>query len=257
MASGAVLSIPASETTRMSLTTIVLHVLCTAFAAVIFISFGEVAIHRHLMHRQRLWGWLYRALPDLRAQFKNHALLHHGKYYAEFDHEPDPEGKTFNVRILWGDRGRLQITFIPVLVILGLTVSWLSALTFAAMVLLHNHVWGVVHMQMHVPQPDCWFRNTRYFRFITRHHFMHHQQSNKNYNVVLPFADFVLGRAIGPRVSDVRHMLRLGLVDPRHPASVPRIARMRAADVERRAALPAADSGVDSPVADFAVAPTA
>lgn len=243
----------------MSLATIVLHVLCTAFAAILVISFGELLIHRHLMHRQRLWGWLYRVIPDLRAQFKNHALLHHGKYYDEFDHEPDPEGKTFNVRILWGDRARLQITFLPVVVALFFAVSWVSALTFALTILLHNHVWGVVHMQMHVPQADCWFRNTRYFRFITRHHFMHHQHSNKNYNVVLPFADFVMGRAIGPKVSDVRHMLRLGLLDPRHAASGPRIERMRAEDVVRRAALSASDSasGADSPVADFVVVPTA
>ena len=229
----------------MSLATILLHVSCTAVAAAVFISFGELAIHRHLMHRQRLPGWLYRVLPDLRAQFKNHALLHHGKYYDEFDHEPDPEGKTFNVRILWGDRLRLQITFLPVAIALAFLVSWVSALTFAGTILLHNHLWGVVHMQMHLPEDDCWFRNTRYFRFISRHHFMHHQQSNKNYNVVLPLADFVLGRAVGPRVSDVRHMLRLGYLSPRLAASLPRVARLRAEKAATRAGMSAAveDSG--------------
>lgn len=231
----------------MSLATILLHISITAVAALFFVSFGELAIHRHLMHRQRLPQWLYRVLPDLRAQFKNHALLHHGKYYQEFDHEPDPAGQTFNVHILWGDRARLQITFLPVAIALGFLVSWVSALTFAGMILLHNAVWGIVHSQMHQPKDDCWFRNTRYFRFISRHHFMHHQHSNKNYNVVLPFADFVMGRAIRPRVSDVRHLLRLGHLDPRHAASVPRIARMRAEHVELRAGSPsAADSAADS-----------
>ena len=236
----------------MSLATILLHISITAIAALIFVSFGELAIHRHLMHRQRLPQWLYRVLPDLRAQFKNHALLHHGKYYKEFDHEPDPEGQTFNVHILWGDRARLQITFLPVAILLGFLVSWVSGLTFAATILLHNAVWGIVHVQMHQPKDDCWFRNTRYFRFISRHHFMHHQQSNKNYNVVLPFADFVMGRAIRPRVSDVRHLLRLGHLDPRHAASVPRIARLRAEYVEARAGSPSAPAS-DARLADDGV----
>lgn len=220
----------------MTLAMSLIHVLCTAVATAFFISFGEFAIHRHLMHRQRLPGWLYTVLPDLRAQFKNHALLHHGTYYKEFDHEPDPAGKVFNVRILWGDRMRLQLTFLPVTLLLGFTISWASALTFAGMILLHNYLWGLVHMQMHVPAAECWFADTAYFRFISRHHFMHHQNLSKNYNVVLPFADFVLGRVKRPRVSDVRELLRLGHLAPRHPESVARLQRMRAEHLTARAA---------------------
>ncbi len=212
----------------MTLATILLHVLCTAVASAFFISFGEFAIHRHLMHRQRLPRWLYTVIPDLRAQFKNHAILHHGTFYKEFDHEPDPAGKTFNVRILWGDRMRLQLTFLPLTILLGFTISWAAALTFAGSVLIHNYVWGLVHMQMHVPQDNCWFAKTAYFRFISRHHFMHHQNTSKNYNVVLPFADFVLRRVKRPQPSDVRELLRLGHLSPLQPGSASRLERMRA-----------------------------
>ena len=218
----------------MSLATILLHVLCTAVASAFFISFGEFMIHRHLMHRQRLPSWLYQVLPDLRAQFKNHAVLHHGTYYREFDHEPDPAGKTFNVRILWGDSLRLIVTFLPLMTGLWFLVSPFSAATFLGMLVLHNLMWGVVHMQMHLPQEDCWFANTRYFRFISRHHFMHHQQTGKNYNVVVPFADFVLGRVARPRPSDVRELLRLGHLEPRKAASVARVRNMRAEHLAAR-----------------------
>lgn len=218
----------------MSLATILLHIFGTVLAAAVVISFAEFAIHRHLMHRQRLPGWVYKVLPDLRNQFKNHAVLHHGTYYKEFDHEPTPEGKTFNVRILWGDTLRLILTFLPVMVALWFTVSWVSALTFLAMIYLHNVVWGAVHIQMHVPSERCWFANTRYFRFISRHHFMHHQQTGKNYNVVLPFADFVLGRVARPRLADVRELLRLGHLSPRKPSSVARVEQMRRAHLAER-----------------------
>ncbi len=221
----------------MHIATILLQILGTAVAAALIISFAEFAIHRHLMHRQRLPGWVYKVLPDLRNQFKNHAVLHHGTYYKEFDHEPDPAGKTFNVRILWGDTLRLILTFSPLIVALWFLVSPASSLTFLAMIYLHNLVWGIVHIQMHVPSENCWFADTRYFRFISRHHFMHHQQTGKNYNVVLPLADFVLGRVARPRVSDIRELLRLGHLAPRKPASVARVQRMRAAHLADRDAV--------------------
>lgn len=220
----------------MTITTGLLHILCTAIASTLFISFGEVVLHRHLMHRQQLWSWLYRVLPDLRAQFKNHAVMHHGRYYKEFDHEPDAAGKTFNVRILWGDSLRLVITFSPVMAALWFLVSWLSALTFLAMLVGHNLAWGVVHMQMHVPAADSWIGRTAYFRLISRHHFMHHQQTGKNYNVVVPLADFVIGRVARRKVSDVREMLRLGYLAPRHAASVGRVQQMREETLAARAA---------------------
>lgn len=219
----------------MSLATTLLHVLCTAVAAAFVISFAEFAIHRHLMHRQRLPAWVYKLLPDLRNQFKNHAVLHHGTYYREFDHEPDPAGKTFNIRILWGDSLRLIITFSPILVGLWFLVSQVSSLTFLAMILLHNLLWGVVHMQMHVPKENAWFAKTGYFRFISRHHFMHHRQTGKNYNVVLPFADFVLGRVAVRRPSDVRELLRLGHLSPRRDDSLARVRRMQAQHLAARA----------------------
>ncbi|HEY0138443.1 MAG TPA: hypothetical protein VGB85_30365 [Nannocystis sp.] len=225
----------------MSICTALFHFLGTAIASTVFISFGEMVLHRHLMHRQQLWGWLYRVLPDLRAQFKNHAVLHHGRYYKEFDHEPDPAGKIFNVRILWGDSLRLIITFSPVMAALWFLVSWVSALTFLLMLVGHNLLWGVVHMQMHVPVVDSWIGRTAYFRFISRHHFMHHRQTAKNYNVVVPLADFVIGRVARRKVSDVREMLRLGYLEPRQAASVARMARVRDEKlVERSVGLPLA-----------------
>ncbi len=198
-----------------SLTVIVLHILLTIIGSVLLITFGEYAIHRHAMHRKRFPKWVYRVNPDMHAQFHNHALLHHGTYYKKFDYEPTDEGKYFNLRILPGDTLRIMVLFAPVIIPLALFVSLYSAATLVMVIAIHNVLWGVVHVQMHVPETNRWFRDTAYFRFIARHHFMHHERMGKNYNVVIPLADFIMGTATKPRVSHVREMLRLGYLKPR------------------------------------------
>jgi hypothetical protein len=198
-----------------SLTVIVLHVLLTAIGSVFVITFGEYAIHRHLMHRKRFPKWVYRVNPDMNAQFHNHAVLHHGTYYQKFDYEPRDEGKYFNLRILPADTLRILALFAPIIIALALGISVVSAATFMLMIVVHNLLWSIVHVQMHVPEGNAWFRDTAYFRFIARHHFMHHERMGKNYNVVIPLADFIMGSATKPRLRDVREMLRLGYLKPR------------------------------------------
>jgi hypothetical protein len=198
-----------------SLTDIVLQVLLTAVGSTLVITFGEHAIHRHTMHRKRLPSWVYRVNPDMSAQFHNHAVLHHATYYKRFDYEPSAEGKNFNLRIPFTDTLRVLAGFAVVPIALAYFVSVLSAVTFVALVIAHNQLWGVVHVQMHIPEKERFFRNSAYFRFIARHHFMHHVRMGKNYNVVVPLADFVLGTATKPSIADVREMLRLGYLEPR------------------------------------------
>lgn len=201
--------------TPSSIPEILAHVFTTFALGVVVLSFAEHAIHRHVMHRKRFSPWVYRAFPDLKAQFHNHAVLHHATYYKQFDHEPSPEGKYFNLRILAPDTLRILIAFSPILLLLAMFVSTVSAGVLLIMIVGHNLTWNAIHLQMHIPERKAWFRNTATYLFLARHHFMHHQRTGKNYNVVLPIADFILGSATKPKISDVREMLRLGYVKPR------------------------------------------
>ncbi len=215
---------------------IALHILLTTIAGAVLITFAEYAIHRHVMHRKQFPGWVYRINPDMKAQFHNHAVLHHGTFYKSFDFEPTHEGKYFNLRILPGDTLRLLVVFSPLLTLLVLFVSVYSAVTLAALIVVHNLLWGAVHVQMHVPEGNRWFRETAYFRFIARHHFMHHQRAGKNYNVVLPLADFIMGSATKPTLADVREMLRLGYLRPRTAAGQRRLEAYRQQHIAERPA---------------------
>ena len=52
-------------------------------------------------------------------------------------------------------------------------------------------MYELLHWAMHVPRPH-WINNTRYFRYITELHRIHHYRAWQNLNVVLPIADLCL-----------------------------------------------------------------
>ena len=215
-----------------------LQLFVTFLGGIVFCSFAEHAIHRHVMHRLRLPRWVYRIAPDLRVQFDHHAVLHHGKYYKQFDYEPCEEGKFLNLCIRWPDTLRMLVFFLPLLVIVGVFASAASMGMLVLMVIGQNMIWSRVHVQMHVPESDRWFRRTGYFRFIARHHFMHHRRAHRNYNVVLPLADFLMGAVARPCLGDVREMLRLGYLEPRTAAG------RRFMEANHRPALKASVEGI-------------
>ena len=51
------------------------------------------------------------------------------------------------------------------------------------------------------------------YRFLARHHVMHHRQTGTNFNVVLPLADYIVGTVAKPKETDIAEMKRLGYVD--------------------------------------------
>lgn len=191
-----------------------------------FVSLCEYQIHRHLMHRKRLPKWMYRRAPYFLSVFESHAVQHHKRYYAEFDYEPDPRGRELNLAITRGDTLTVLLTASPVFA-LAFWLSPLGGALFFAISVLHNPAWNFLHRRMHIPRPDAFSRSSL-FRALARRHYLHHVDGRTNYNIVLPMYDELLGTKATARTSDVREMLRLGYLEPRHPATLPRLARMRA-----------------------------
>ena len=201
----------------------------------IAISFGELTIHKNLMHGKGLPKFIYRIWPYIVGIFKSHTIGHHGHWYREFDFEPDPLGR--NENILIRPKGTLLalILFSPVVVLFFL-VSPVLALTFIIMTFVHTKLWNVLHSQMHKPKL-VFFAKWEVFRWLARYHYMHHQLSNKNYNIVFPLADYFLGTNVKPRIGDLRQMLYLGYLTPRSPRVKARVEVRRAAVEKERAAL--------------------
>jgi hypothetical protein len=178
-------------------------------ASVVAMSFLEWAIHRWLMHRRRLPSWVYRVLPFLGHIQEDHAVMHHRKYYKVFNHEPDSVGKDFNLRLYY--RSGVVWTA-PLWLSLGLFWSWEAAAAWLAVVLLHHATWNLIHSEMHNPRPRRWLQVLPLYRYMARHHWMHHRYPGKCYNVVLPpLADLVMGTYLRPSARDRIGMAEVGL----------------------------------------------
>ncbi len=152
-------------------------------------SFVEWAFHRYWLHRP----WLPKGC------FTAHTLVHH--QLCKFDdtfhvvEEEQHEALTFQ---WWGG---------PLLILIALTpwtlaawgLSHVVALPFVPFLIAMAVTMGVYyagyegfHHLMHLPRIP-WLERKAFFQFLKRHHRIHHVRMNRNYNVLLPLADVVLG----------------------------------------------------------------
>jgi hypothetical protein len=178
-------------------------------SGVVLMSFIEWAIHRWFMHLKRLPGWAYRLLPILVRVQEDHAVLHHHKYFKVFNHEPDPVGKDYNLRLKYWVGILLGI---PIWLPLGLFWTWEAAAAFLVVIVLHHAAWNLIHSEMHNPKPRRWLQARALYRYLARHHWMHHRYPGKCYNVVLPpLADLLMGTYLRPSANDRALMAEIGV----------------------------------------------
>jgi hypothetical protein len=145
-------------------------------------SIIEWFVHKDLMHSIQ---WM--KTPHLRHAVEHHAeRMAPGKYYAKAD-----ELKEYHM---------FETSFMPALWILhaplffaayyhfGLASGIGVAMGTAAYVIGYE----VLHWYMHCPD-EFYFRNSRWFQYLSEHHRLHHSKASINYNVVFPLADILLG----------------------------------------------------------------
>jgi hypothetical protein len=66
-------------------------------------------------------------------------------------------------------------------------------------------VWNKIHLEMHKPEQRI-FSKWQSYRFLARNHWLHHRYQSKNFNVVFPLADYVLGTRAEANDADIRCM---------------------------------------------------
>jgi len=170
----------------------------------VLMSFIEHQIHRRLMHRKNM---LSDRLPAFKKVFEHHAILHHRHYHQIFHDEPVPHGHDRHLRLSLTE-GLLEA--LPIAVLMT-TISWQGAMTFVMVVCLHHGIWNQIYMEMHKPE-QRFFSQWATYKFLARYHYLHHRYPHKNFNVVLPLADYVLGTHMRASTSDLEEMYQLGLL---------------------------------------------
>ncbi len=152
--------------------------------AVVFASFFEWTLHRFVMHKP---------LPFLMYPFRAHAQVHHQIFRADESYHLINEKDKETIPMAWWNG--------PVLVLLSTlpfaAVSWAigqwgvaagALFTISA----YYATYEYLHWCMHLPRQRALERSGLFFR-LNGHHILHHRYMHKNFNVVFPLADLLLG----------------------------------------------------------------
>jgi len=173
--------------------TILLSAAAGLLVAIVQSSFVEWAFHRYWLHRP----WLPKEC------FTSHTLVHHQlcKYDDTFHVEAEEQRESLTFK-WWGGPTLILISLSPWLLLAWLLGTRDVALPYVpflvsmvvGMALYYAGYEGFHHL-MHVPR-SSWLERTRALRFLKRHHRIHHARMNRNFNVLLPLADLVLGTLV-------------------------------------------------------------
>jgi sterol desaturase/sphingolipid hydroxylase (fatty acid hydroxylase superfamily) len=132
--------------------------------------------------------------------FTAHTLVHHQlcKHDDTF-HVHDEEQEEALSFQWWGGPALVALNLLPwmgawwVLGSMGLALPYLTCVvTIAATIGTYYAAYEGFHYLMHRPT-IAWIERSRPFRFLERHHRLHHVYMGKNFNVVCPLADVSLG----------------------------------------------------------------
>lgn len=163
-----------------------------AVVGIVQTSLFEWVYHRYWLHRP----WL----PP--AMFTAHTLVHHQlcKHDDTF-RVTEPEQEEALTFQWWAAPILIALNMLPYVAAALLFHAWGSPAWTAVMctvgviVLLYYFAYEGFHYLMHKPSLP-WIERRRFFKFIEKHHQLHHVYMGRNFNVVLPLADLVLGTLV-------------------------------------------------------------
>jgi hypothetical protein len=167
-------------------------------------SFVEHQIHSNLMHRK---NFLSKHAACFKRVFEAHAIVHHQHYSGIFCDGPAPQGADKEIHLTLH---KAPLKAMPIATAIAL-VSLPGAVIFLAVVTFHHWVWNNIHLEMHKPT-GRFFRTWPAYKFLARHHYLHHRYPNKNFNVVFPFADYVLRTSAHASKDDLAEMRQRGFL---------------------------------------------
>lgn len=150
-------------------------------------SFVEWLAHRYILHSPKIVRFAYE-LHDR----QHHVLFKADESYIAVKDTPEDAERREHVTFVRRDYIVLLMLTMPI----WLTVELLTGVPVTVGGVLATlaglQAFNSWHLMMHVPT-GRWFEKTRVFKFLERHHRLHHADTRVNYNVVFPLADLLLG----------------------------------------------------------------
>ena len=177
-------------------------------AGVVICSFFEWTLHRYVMHRSVVARFF-------RYPFERHTLVHHHIFKSDHTYHLIHEDDKKTIPMAWWNGPALVATvLLPFLVLAFILERWGILCGAAVACTLYFTAYEYMHWCMHLPGKRHVERSRIFFR-LNGHHLLHHRYMHKNFNVVLPLADLLLGtlmlrsrvsfaQARGPSVPNVQ-----------------------------------------------------
>jgi hypothetical protein len=179
-----------------------------AVAAGLVLSVVAASLLEWLIHRYVYHG---RALPFLRRIYRIHHQGHHHVFFPTWRYVTT--GAPRRHPVLGPDAFRLhppgwrntmtKLAHFTLYMGVGAVCVWLPAwlltqrVAFVVSIILANAVIADlvvrVHDAIHYPDSHRWLQGRGWFRFLDRHHFIHHVDAGANVNFLLPLADCLFG----------------------------------------------------------------
>lgn len=154
--------------------------------ALIVNSFIEWAVHRFIMHKpSRLIPYGYEHVTT------HHTTFGSGPSYVVLSDEMREAGLAFTWREYVLFPVGCSLIYLPLEWLVGRPI-FLGAILAVFLGLV---AFDIIHAHFHEPRGG-WLERTGAFRFLNRHHRLHHERNWKNFNVTNPLADLCLGTLV-------------------------------------------------------------
>ncbi len=174
--------------------------------SIFYVSLLEWMLHRFVMHRPLL-GFIY--------PFEAHAKMHHRIFRADDSYHLKREEDKHKIPMAWWNGPALIFATTLPAVPVGWFIGHLLLIPIVGVICAAYYgAYEYLHWCMHLPRKRLVERSGVFFR-LNGHHLLHHRYMNRNFNVVLPVADALLGtlllrskarfaQAVGPSLPNVQ-----------------------------------------------------
>jgi len=154
---------------------------------VVFASFFEWTLHRYVMHKN---------VKFFRYPFERHTLIHHHIFRADHTYHLINEKDKHTIPMAWWN-GPVLVSCcqLPFLAAAIWFQKWGLLCGAAISCTIYYAAYEYMHWCMHLPRKRHVERSGIFFR-LNGHHLLHHRYMHKNFNVVFPLADLLLGTLI-------------------------------------------------------------
>lgn len=146
---------------------------------VLWCSVCEWILHKYVMHKP-FFGFEY--------PYKAHARIHHVVFKSDDSYQLQNENDKLTIPMAWWNGLVIALLSSLPLLIIGyklFIINYIVAICYYG-------VYETLHWYMHLPKKRK-IEYNMWYRKLNGHHILHHRYMNKNFNVVLPFADLIFG----------------------------------------------------------------